>query len=254
MTELGPDQRMVFFWDEVPYLLDNIAKREGAQVAMEVLDVLRALGQDHDRIRLLLTGSIGLHHVLVGLKKDGFYGPALNRMELVQPGPLQPADGIALARALIDGNAIRCADPATCAAAVAELVGHVPFYIHKLISRLPKDGNASPATIEAVLDREITSDNNDWDLQHYRDRLKPYYGENERLALCVLDAVAVGGSLTFQEIRWEVNARMKADDERLRGLLKLLGMDHYLTRTDGNACRFHLALIRRWWKLSRNLS
>ncbi len=35
---------MVFFWDEMPFLLANIAKREGPAVAMEVLDVLRSLG------------------------------------------------------------------------------------------------------------------------------------------------------------------------------------------------------------------
>ena len=45
MITQGADSRMVFFWDEVPYLLDNIAKREGHAIAMEVLDVLRALGQ-----------------------------------------------------------------------------------------------------------------------------------------------------------------------------------------------------------------
>ena len=70
MTAQGSDCRMVFFWDEVPYLLDNIAKREGHAVAMEVLDALRSLGQDFDRIRLLLTGSIGMHHSQQGRHRD----------------------------------------------------------------------------------------------------------------------------------------------------------------------------------------
>lgn len=52
MATLGPTQRNVLLWDEIPFLLENIFKREGAKFAMEVLDILRALGQDHDRIRL----------------------------------------------------------------------------------------------------------------------------------------------------------------------------------------------------------
>ena len=36
---------------------------------MEILDVLRALGQDYTQIRLVLTGSVGLHHILKELKE-----------------------------------------------------------------------------------------------------------------------------------------------------------------------------------------
>ncbi len=253
MTALGPDRRMVFFWDEVPFLLDNIAKREGPTVAMEVLDVLRSLGQDHDHIRLLLTGSIGLHHILGELKKQGYNNSPLNRMKLVQPGPLDTADAVSLAAALIEGDGIPCDDRAICAATIAEAVGDVSFYIHKLVSRLPKNAPASRASIESILHREITSDNNDWDLQHYRDRLLTYYGADEKLALLVLDALAIAGPMSFQAIRQEVNAQTSVDDEHLRRLLGLLSRDHYLARSDDNQYAFYLALIRRWWRLNRSL-
>lgn len=253
MTAQGSDCRMVFFWDEVPYLLDNIAKREGHSVAMEVLDALRSLGQDFDRIRLLLTGSIGMHHILSELKQQGYNGSPLNRMDLVQPGPITEADGIALSQALMEGQAVASTEPTVCATVIAEAVGHVPFYIHKLISRLPRGVAATSQSIAAVLDREITSDNNDWDLDHYRERLRPYYGSQEKLALLVLDAVAIAGELSFQDIRRQVAVQMVVDDESLRQLLKLLCMDHYLIRTEANAYRFYLTLIRRWWCLSRSL-
>jgi hypothetical protein len=244
---------MVFFWDEVPYLLDNIAKREGPAVAMEVLDVLRAYGQDHDRIRLLLTGSIGLHHVLADFKKQGYNGSPLNRMDHVQPGPLEPDAGLSLARALFAGQKATSKEPEACAATIAEAVGNVPFYIHKLVSRLPKGSLLTADIIAATLNREITADTNDWDLQHYRDRLRPYYADDELLALQVLDAVALQGTLSFQAIRMAANAQGPVGDEQLRNLLKLLCLDHYLIRTEGNEYRFYLTLIRRWWRLSRNL-
>lgn len=253
MTALGSTHRMVFFWDEVPFLLDNIAKREGPAVAMEVLDVLRSLGQDHDRIRLLLTGSIGLHHILSELKQHGYNNSPLNRMELVQPGPLAEVDAITLADDLLQGDGIKCDERAECARVIAEAVGCVSFYVHKLISRLPRNSAVTPQSIQAVLHREITSDNNDWDLQHYRERLTPYYGKDEPIALEVLDSLAVTDTMPFQAIRREVAARLKVDDERLRSLLGLLCRDHYLVRTEDNHYRFYLGLIRRWWRLSRSL-
>ena len=68
------------------------------------------------------------------------------------------------------------------------------------------------ASIGELLDDQILSRNNDWDLQHYRDRLKPYYGDLEPLALCILDAVAIGGELTFQTLRKRVNAKLPTED------------------------------------------
>ena len=57
-------ENLVMFWDEVPYMIDNIRKRDGEQTAAEVLDTLRSLRQTHPGFRIVLTGSIGLHHVL----------------------------------------------------------------------------------------------------------------------------------------------------------------------------------------------
>lgn len=254
MKELGPNHRMVFFWDEIPYLLDNISKRESSDVAMEVLDMLRALGQDNDRVRLVLTGSIGIHHVLNSFKKEGYNGSPLNRMEHIQPGPLSELYSINLTTALLEGSGVPCSDPSACASEIAQSVGHVPFYIHKLISRLSRNENATPQTIAATLNREITSDNNDWDFEHYRTRLKPYYGEQENLALIILDILATSASpLTFQKISALVSNEIDTNDERLRNQLKLLCMDYYLTRTQENTYKFYLDIICRWWRLSRNL-
>ncbi|MFN0078018.1 MAG: hypothetical protein ACKVY0_16295 [Prosthecobacter sp.] len=253
MKALGPNRRMIFFWDEVPYLIGKIAKNDSPAIAMEVLDVLRALGQDHDRVRLVLTGSIGLHHVLEALKRDGYHGSPLNRMASERPGPLEPAEALVLAQRLIAGSGLTCEDAAQCATIISTAVGHVPFYIQKLISRLPKATPLTKALIHELLDREISSDHNDWDLRHYRDRLRTYYGDEETLALHILDTTAIDGDHTFNTIRKAVNAQMAVDDERLRQLLKLLCMDHYLVRSGENGFCFYLEIIRRWWRLDRCL-
>jgi hypothetical protein len=253
LSEL-PDTRMVFFWDEVPFMLENIAKRQGKDTAMQVLDLLRELSQRHDSIRLLLTGSIGIHHVLLSLWGEGYKGSPLNHMKLIQPGPLEPEHATSFAKSEIDRRGLRCAEAEVCAAALSGLVSHVPFYIENLAARLPLGVNLTPALMETELETELRSDTSDWDLDYYRRRVKAVFPQHEKLVLAILDIIAGSDSaLSFQDVRMQVSARMEADEEVLREHLKLLCMDHYLVRDDANAYRFYLPLIRRWWKINRSL-
>lgn len=249
------DQHFVFLWDEVPFLLDNVSKREGPAVAMEILDTLRALSQDHSRVRLVLTGSVGLHHVLAALRAKGYVNSPLNQMERIAPGPLAPTDAAQLALELLRGANLLCPEPEGCAQPLAEAVGNVAFYIHKLVSRLPKRMEINPALIDEVLQKEITHPDNDWDLLHYRTRVQLYYGKDESLVLHILDAVAGAEKpLSAEAIRKAVSASIPFDDmEHLRKLLRLLQQDHYLDRDAKNHYAFRFALIRRWWRLDRDL-
>ena len=249
------NSHLVFLWDEVPFLLDNVSKREGANVSMEILDILRSLGQDYSRVRLVLTGSVGLHHVLAELREKGYLNSPLNHMERIAPGPLPPTDGYELALQLLTGADLNCANPKDCAQAIAGLTGNVAFYIHKLISRLPKDSTVDPGLVEKTLMREIVDADNDWDLAHYRTRLPLYYGNNETLVLGILDAIAAAPApISFQAIRKELSATTLLDDEeRLRDMLKLLQQDHYLDRDERGDYAFRFSLIRRWWRFDRSL-
>ncbi|HWW02671.1 MAG TPA: hypothetical protein VNZ64_23430 [Candidatus Acidoferrum sp.] len=246
---------IVFLWDEVPFLLDNISKREGSATAMEILDVLRSLSQDYARVRLVLTGSVGLHHVLTSLRGEGYLNSPLNHMERVAPGPLAPADAAQLALDLLRGARLDCAEPGACAKAAAEAVGNVAFYIHKLLSRLPPRQPITPALIEAILQTELAHPDNDWDLAHYRTRLPLYYGKNEGLVLLALDAVAASDApIPFEVLRRQLSSQTPlAKPERLRGVLKLLQQDHYLDRDPDGGYRYRFPLIRRWWRFDRSL-
>jgi hypothetical protein len=249
------NEHFVFLWDEVPFLLDNVSKREGPAVAMEILDTLRALSQDHSRVRLVLTGSVGLHHVLTALRAKGYLNSPLNHMERIAPGPLAPTDAAQLALELLRGANLQCSEPEGCAQPLAEAVGNVAFYIHKLASRLPKKREINPALIDETLQKEITHPDNDWDLLHYRTRLQLYYGKDESLVLHILDAVAGAEKpLSAEAIRKAVSAKTPFDDmEHLRKLLRLLQQDHYLDRDAKGHYSFRFALIRRWWRLDRDL-
>ncbi len=259
-TETGRVARMVFFWDEIPFLLDNVSRRESPAVAMEILDVLRAFGQDHDHVRLVLTGSIGIHHILASLRAEGHNHSPLNRMEHISPGPLAPEDGRSLAARLLAGARLHCDEPELCAQIIADSVGNVAFYIHKLVSRLPDRTPVTPAGIAHCLLREITAnERDDWDFAHYRNRLRPYYGDATPLALAVLDTAAISRPASlpdFAAFRRAAAASVPgfSDDEKLRGLLQLLCRDHYLVRDEHGRHRFYLELIRRWWVIDRALA
>lgn len=68
LSDITAVERFVFLWDELPWMLEIIAKHN-PQEAMELLDTLRALRQQHaDKLRMVFTGSLGLHHIVRALK------------------------------------------------------------------------------------------------------------------------------------------------------------------------------------------
>lgn len=249
-------ERLVFLWDEVPFMIDNIRKREGETTAMEVLDVLRQIRQTYPEIRMILTGSIGLHHVLSALKKGGYANAPVNDMAPADIGPIEPDDGAALAQALLNGEEIGAVDMHATAVAVTDLAGNVPYYIHHLVRRLKFSGrSADHETIESILVEQLRDPNDPWELRHYRERISTYYGDDERLVLAVLDSVAASlVSVPFDTIFNEAKAAVSFQDrEHLRDLLTLLQRDHYVRRNRNGDFEFTSPIVRRWWCLDRDL-
>jgi hypothetical protein len=257
---INGNERVVFLWDEVPFLIDNIRITESAQTAMEVLDILRALSQDYDSVRLLLTGSVGMHHVLERLQEEGYNGSPLNTFERKSPGPLDHEEAVLLAEKLIKGAKLNAPALSDSAEAAAKLAGDVPFYIHRLISRASKGEETTPDTLAALLERELCATDDDWDLEHYRKRLNTYYPgkSDEAVILIILDGIASaeGNNLQLTAIVNAVNASIPGgvDLEHVRQLLKLLVKDHYLTQKDDGGYSFRLKLVQHWWILDRDLT
>lgn len=86
--------------DEVPMAVNNIAEREGVGAAEEILQTLRALRQKTTRVRWIVTGSIGFHHVL---SKANMTQGVLNDLESLPLGPLTHDEADELARRLLLG-------------------------------------------------------------------------------------------------------------------------------------------------------
>ena len=261
MRAKSPEQ-LVFLWDEVPYMLESIRKADGPEVAAEVLDTIRSLRVEHEKFRVVFTGSIGLHHVLGKLSAAGIPTSAKNDMYHVTVTPLSPKDAERLASDLLEGEQIRCDDLAESAEIIAEAVDYFPFYIHHIVAGIKIEQlPATETNIKEFVARQLVDASDPWQLAHYRTRLSSYYPNNDdaKNVAVILDAISAestaGDSLSVDAIferAFERGATVSDRDELLR-LLRLLDADHYLSRGGDGGYRFRFPLIRRWWKLDRGL-
>ena len=249
---------VVFFWDELPLFIHDVNREAGERAAMEVLDVLRSLRHHHDRLRMVFTGSVGLHLVLKDLRKEGYASAPTNDLRTIEVPPLEPEDGAHLARLLIDGEGLVCQeDHDRVAHWISEAAGHIPFYIHWLVARLVAAG--VPVSGEAVnshLQLLISDPDDPADFGYYRRRLDTYYERCEVvLALAALDAVAARQEpLGFDGLLNLVRHRQpSAQPEALREVLQLLERDHYLVRSPSTGeYGFRHSPVQQWWKFARS--
>lgn len=249
------ETRILFLWDEVPFMIDNILNREDEKTAMEVLDTLRFARQTFPEIRIIMTGSVGLHHVLAKLKESGYANAPVNDMAAFEVPALSPEAGTRLARMLFEGEKIECKEIDKVSLELTKIVDHFPYYIHHMVRQLKFRGKPVDAEIiKEVLEAQITNPNDPWELKHYRTRLQTYYGMDERNVLAILDVLAMeDSSINFEVLSKKISATTAGlDKERIRLLLTLLERDHYLQRTK-EGYSFTFPLIRKWWLMDRSL-
>jgi len=246
----------IFFWDELPLFIYNVKQTEGEAAAMEVLDVLRSIRQRYPTIRMVFTGSVGLHQVLSGLRKEGYANAPTNDMRTVEVPPLDVHYGATLAELLLDGENLECIESrADCAVRISELAGHVPYYIHWLVARLSSNpARVDTERISASLDALLADPNDPAHFRYYRERIGTYYSkEEEAIALAALDSLSGRTEpLSFTDILNRIRHRIvNAEEETVRNVIHLLGRDHYLNRTKDGKWSFRYEIVRRWWQTER---
>lgn len=248
---------LIFGWDEIPMMLDNIKRGQSEAVAMEVLDTLRSLRQMIPTVRMIFTGSIGLHHVIARLKETGYANSPTNDMFTEDVSPLDLEAALSLAMGLLQGEQIRGEDDTVLAEAIATAVDCFPYYIHHVIDALRwTTTTRTPEQVNKIVQANLCDETNRWDLAHYRERIDTYYsGAEQTLALGILDELAATDlPLSQQELLDRLNIQSIGQDlEQVRKVLKLLGRDHYVSQQPDGRYQFRFGLIQRYWKLSRGL-
>ena len=251
------DCPVIFFWDELPLMLYDIKQQQGESVAQEILDVLRSLRQTHPNLRMVFTGSIGLHNVLTTLKRAGYANDPTNDMKIVDVPPLAQADAEDLARQLFVGEGLMVEMEKT-AQEIASAADYIPFFIHQLVDHLVLEEGAS-VDVPGIVKQYMLDPQDPWHLRYYRERIDVYYLDDDKvLALALLDVLALASEpLSFDEIYNRVLSQTDAFDddiESARDVLTLLQRDHYIQQVDVNAYAFRFALIQQSWMIHRGLA
>jgi hypothetical protein len=247
----------VFCWDELPMMLDKVKRDLGETEAMEVLDTLRSIRQTLPQVRMIFTGSIGLHHVLSQMREAGYANDPTNDMFKQEVLPLDWVDACQLAEQLLHGERIWVEDSRELARAIAKAVDCFPYYIHHVVDAMKWiDKPKSLALVEEVILTGLCDDGNRWDMAHYHDRISTYYAETDQtLTLAILDELAQTDlPLSFPELCNRLGMQMAVPEpEEVRKLLTLLRRDHYLIQQPDGLYRFKFGLIQRYWRLYRGL-
>lgn len=167
-------KRVVFLFDEMPWMLSAVADRDGEQTAMEVLDVLRSLRQSlstGQHFRMVMCGSIGLHHVLGRLKEHGYKNQPVNDMTLIETPPLERAVASDLAMRLLEGEGLHY--DASVPESIADRAGGFPFYIQWIVAELRLGKSpVTPENVDTVVKKLLTAPHDPCDLRHFKSRTK----------------------------------------------------------------------------------
>ena len=244
-------QQVVLIWDEMPHMLENFPQTS----AMETLDTLRSLRQTYPDLRMIFSGSIGLHHIFKNLQQAGYRNDPTNDMYTIDGQPLSLEAASVLAANLIAGENISTLNEEKTARDIAEAVDCIPFYIHHLVNQLKqKQEEVTPSLIINTVEQCLLDPLNPWKMDHYRERIDNYYTEEQKpYVLNILDLLAINPPTTFQKL-WQVlySDPQTSNKETARTIIRLLMKDYYLTQT-GSIYSFRYELVRQYWRLSRGL-
>lgn len=243
-------RRLIVIIDEITVFLTEVGA-EHEDGALEFLRSLRRARQEGaDNLAIVLSGSMGLHHVVPTMQ-------AVNDLLPVRVGRLAEDEATFLARCLLLGAGMESKHPDRLAAAMATAADHGAFYLHHLTEQLRRqDGPVSPGDAAIAIDALLSDPDDPLDFAHYRDRLPTYYGTDAALAGQALDAIATDTRawLTTDDVVDAVTATTgdRPDRPAAASVLQRLEKDHYLEATrDGT--RFASDLLRRAWIVVRRL-
>jgi len=242
--------KLVVIIDEIAVL---VAALEAAHPngGAEFLRSLRRPRQERDDVVVMLSGSIGLHHVVSD-------SSPVNDLQRIYVGPLAHDDAAFLARCLFLGEELEVTDEVAVADAIATQAEGVAYYVHGLVLQAARLGRTvSPDDIAALRDRAIGDPDDPWNLRHYRERIPRYYDTDAPLVHELLDVFATTpGPVPIDAVREQLLMRpdleVQPSREQLIKVIERLEADHYLVRT-GDGDEIALRILRDAWRHLRRL-
>ena len=261
------EKKVVFLWDELPLMISNIKDELGDRTAMEVLDVLRdqRVADNSGKLRMVFTGSIGLHLVVSELSRKGYKNDPINDMVTYSLEGLEPEYANELAsqglQGLIDEDGIEVLDSVEdVAKAIAESTDRLPYYINYTVVTLSELGHPiQVADVEKAIGFLVQDPDDTAHFRHYAERINAYYlfhEEAKKLAFLILKILCHKDQATSEDGIWdEAVAKMELSDRNFfQSVLEMLLKDHYIKRqmqSGERTYQFKYNIIKRWWLTNR---
>lgn len=245
-------ERLLLACDEVPDMLLAIAENEGPAAATNVLAFLRRFrdAEADTSVRWLVTGSVGMHHVL---KRIGAGDDLVNDLDNFYLGPIDAAWSEWLATSLLLGADLAY-DPGT-PAELARITSGIPYLVHLIVAYARDDPAITLLAVgyvDTVFERAVTDHDASHQSTHLLTRLAPYYGSDTPAAEWILDRTAKAPAARSQLQTAAQTARFPLPDAGLRDLLVLLVLDHYLTKDAAGVYSWRYPPLQRIWEIRRS--
>jgi len=253
------NREAVLFLDEVPILVNHLLTQGDGEITPEgrlqadmFMSWLRENATRYaHRIRLVITGSIGLEPILHRARLSA----TINHLTPFELTPWSKEIAIGCLHALADEHGL-CFETGACECIVERLGACIPHHVQMYFgalcdfrSRRADGSNAiSIADVHAVYDDAMLGLRGHAELAHYEERLRSVLGkESSLVAIALLTYAAARRSLPRSVAPGICAACHPEDaDETLREVLDVLLHDGYLRR-HGDGYVFVSSFLRDWW-------
>jgi hypothetical protein len=153
---------------------------------------------------MVYSGSIGLHHVLEELRKEGYINAPTNDMVEVEIAPLVRDDALDLATQLLTGENVATDDLSAVSQEIVDRVDGMPFFIQCIIADLSERGETiGVGDVDRLLEEKLRVYDT-WKLDHYERRIKGYLLTTMYYPACSIKwGSIVGTSVALRERSFE---------------------------------------------------
>jgi hypothetical protein len=249
--EFDDDKQLVIMMDEFPQTIQNIVDANGgdvigAQKFLQSNRELRINPEINQKIRFIITGSIGLNHTVSSIESSAF----VNDLNSVEVGAMIAEEAKELLNDLLEAKRLSIEEN------VAEyLLGkiewlipfHIQLAVQEIITQASQSREITHTTIDKAFDAIIQARNNNH-FEHYYSRLKRHF-KNADFAYAdeLLQIIAENGTIEKARV-FDLSAKHGVQ-EKWRNIIEILMYDGYINNVENkNIYRFNSPILRMWWQ------
>jgi hypothetical protein len=257
VVEALAEQPTVVALDELPLLVNRVAKRDVADVEL-LMGLLRGLAGDLPDVRWLISGSIGLEPILHRVGLTGM----ITHLRSYPIDAWDEGTTTGAIEALANTAGLEL-EAGAAHAVFAHLGLGVPYHVQVLVDEVRRDAarrecmHVTIDDVRRVYDGPFLTSAVRAHLLHLETRLRSVLGEGDalRLALDLLTQAAVAEPLSGSQATLLSDDLVEDVGQRpaiLREVLEILEHDLYLGR-QADGWRYRSRLVRDWWRQRNEL-